>query len=64
MIRTIREGVEKTAESMDVAKDKVIHRVEYPSQAPTALDHIIASIDNPYSGVYQIARTTGNECYD
>ena len=58
MIQTIRQGVEKTVESMDTAKEKVIQGVEYSSQASTALDHIIASIDNLYRGVHQIASAT------
>jgi methyl-accepting chemotaxis protein len=58
MIQTIRQGVEKTVESMDTAKEKVIQGVEYSSQASTALDHIIASIDHLYQGVHQIASAT------
>ena len=58
MIQTIRQGVEKTVESMDTAKEKVIQGVEYSSQASTALNHIIASIDNLYRGVHQIASAT------
>ena len=55
MIHTIRAGVEKTVASMGTAKDKVIAGVEFSSQAATALEQIIASIDNLYGGVHQIA---------
>jgi methyl-accepting chemotaxis protein len=55
MIQTIRAGVEKTVASMGTAKDKVITGVEFSSQAATALEQIIASIDNLYGGVQQIA---------
>ena len=48
MINTIRAGVEKTVESMDTAKDKVVAGVEYSSQASTALEQIMGSIDNLY----------------
>ena len=55
MIKTIKEGVEKTVESMDKAKDNVVTGVQYSSQAQTALQHIITSIDNLYGGIHQIA---------
>ncbi|MGD0232146.1 MAG: methyl-accepting chemotaxis protein [Syntrophorhabdales bacterium] len=55
MINTIRLGVDKTVQSMDMAKDKVVSGVEFSSQASTALEHIITSIDNLYGGVNQIA---------
>ena len=58
MIGTIRQGVGKTIESMDKAREKVATGVEYSSQASTALDHIITSIDGLYSGVHQIASAT------
>ncbi len=55
MINTIRLGVEKTVQSMDQAKNKVVTGVEYSSQAQAALGEIITSIDHLYSGVHQIA---------
>jgi methyl-accepting chemotaxis protein len=55
MIDTIRAGVERTVASMGTAKDKVIAGVQFSSQAATALEQIIASIDNLYGGVQQIA---------
>ena len=55
MIKTIKEGVEKTVESMDKAKDNVVTGVQYSSQAQTALQNIITSIDNLYGGIHQIA---------
>ncbi len=55
MINTIRVGVQKTVESMDRAKGKVVTGVEYSSQASAALDHIISSIDSLYNEVHQIA---------
>jgi len=55
MINTIKAGVTKTVESMDATKDKVAAGVEYSSQAQTALQHIIESIENLYSDIHQIA---------
>ncbi|OPY68666.1 MAG: Methyl-accepting chemotaxis protein McpS [Syntrophorhabdaceae bacterium PtaU1.Bin034] len=55
MISSIRLGVEKTVNSMDTAKDKVVSGVEFSSQASTALQNIIRSIDNLHLGVNQIA---------
>ena len=55
MITTIRVGVEKTVNSMDMAKENVITGVEYSSHAQAALGHIITSIENLYSDVHQIA---------
>jgi methyl-accepting chemotaxis protein len=55
MIRTIKEGVERTVETMDKAKDNVITGVEYSSQAQTALQDITRSIDSLYGGIHQIA---------
>jgi methyl-accepting chemotaxis protein len=55
MINTIRAGVQKTVESMDKAKDKVVTGVELSSQTSTALEQIITSIDNLHGGVHQIA---------
>jgi len=55
MISTIRLGVEKTVQSMDQAKDRVVTGVEYSSRAQTALGEIITSIDRLYGGVHQIA---------
>jgi methyl-accepting chemotaxis protein len=55
MIRTIKEGVERTVETMDKAKDNVITGVQYSSQAQTALQDITASIDGLYGGIHQIA---------
>lgn len=55
MINTIRLGVEKTVQSMDQAKNRVVTGVEYSSQAQTALGEIITSIDRLYGGVHQIA---------
>jgi methyl-accepting chemotaxis protein len=55
MITSIRLGVEKTVGSMDMAKENVVTGVEYSSNAQTALEHIITSIDNLYGGVHQIA---------
>ncbi len=55
MINTIKVGVQKTVESIDKAKSKVVTGVEYSSQASAALDHIISSIDNLYNEVHQIA---------
>ncbi len=55
MIGAIRFGVEKTVDSMDMAKEKIATGVEFSSQASTALQKIIASIDNLHFGVTQIA---------
>jgi methyl-accepting chemotaxis protein len=55
MISTIREGVQKTVEIMDTAKDKVVAGVEFSSQASTALEKIIKSTDSLYGGIHQIA---------
>ncbi|OQC51421.1 MAG: Methyl-accepting chemotaxis protein McpS [Deltaproteobacteria bacterium ADurb.Bin026] len=55
MINTIKAGVTKTVESMDATKDKVAAGVKYSSQAQTALQHIIESIENLYSDIHQIA---------
>jgi methyl-accepting chemotaxis protein len=55
MIRAIREGVEKTIQSMDEAKSNVITGVQYSSQAQKALQDIIESVDGLYGGVQQIA---------
>jgi methyl-accepting chemotaxis protein len=55
MISSIKDGVDKTIDSMVGAKDKVVTGVEYSSQARTALGDIIASIDDLYAGVHQIA---------
>jgi methyl-accepting chemotaxis protein len=55
MIKTITDGVQKTVESMDEAKDKVGTGVEFSSQASTALERIIESIDHLHGGVHQIA---------
>ena len=55
MIGTIKEGVHRTVESMDVAKEKVVTGVEYSAQASTALSRIIESIDGLHNGVHQIA---------
>ena len=55
MINTIRTGVEKTVQSMAMAKDKVVTGIEFSSQAHTALKDITTSIDNLYGGVHQIA---------
>ncbi len=55
MINTIRVGVEKTVQSMNQAKDRVVTGVEYSSRAHDALGEIITSIDCLYSGVSQIA---------
>ncbi len=55
MIGAIRTGVEKTVESMDKAKMNVAAGVEFSSQAETALEDIITSIDGLYSGIQQTA---------
>ncbi len=55
MINTIRQGVEKTVQSMDHAKANVTTGVEFSSQAQGALEDIIAGIDALHSGVHQIA---------
>ncbi len=55
MISTIREGVQKTVEIMDTAKEKVVAGVEFSSQASTALEKIIKSTDSLYGGIHQIA---------
>ncbi|HVN95492.1 MAG TPA: methyl-accepting chemotaxis protein [Syntrophorhabdaceae bacterium] len=55
MINAIREGIEKTVDSMDRAKDNVATGVEFSSQAQSALEDIIKSIDSLYSGFHQIA---------
>ena len=55
MINTIRLGVQKTVESMDTAKDRVVTGVGFSSQTSTALEQIITSIDNLHGGVHQIA---------
>jgi methyl-accepting chemotaxis protein len=55
MISTIREGVGRTVESMDKAKLNVKSGVELSSQAQTALEDIIASVDTLYGGIQQIA---------
>jgi len=55
MIKTIKEGVERTVETMDKAKNNVVTGVQYSSQAQTALQDITRSIDSLYNGVHQIA---------
>ena len=55
MIRAIKEGVERTIQSMDEAKSNVVTGVEYSSKAQTALQDIIESVDGLYGGVHQIA---------
>ncbi len=55
MINTIRTGVGRTVESMDLAKEKVVAGVEFSSQASVALEKITGSIDDLYGGVNQIA---------
>lgn len=55
MINTIKEGVGKTVDSMDQAKRNVASGVEFSSQAQTALQEIIASIDSLHEGIQQIA---------
>jgi methyl-accepting chemotaxis protein len=55
MIKTIKEGVERTVETMDKAKNNVVTGVQYSSQAQTALQDITRSIDSLYSGIHQIA---------
>ncbi|OPY65856.1 MAG: Methyl-accepting chemotaxis protein McpS [Syntrophorhabdus sp. PtaU1.Bin050] len=55
MINTIKEGVGKTVDSMEQAKRNVASGVEFSSQAQTALQEIIASIDNLHEGIQQIA---------
>ena len=55
MINTIREGVGKTVESMEKAKHNVKSGVEFSSQAQTALEDIITSVDTLYGGIQQIA---------
>ncbi len=55
MIDTMREGVGRTVDSMDSAKRNVAAGVEFSSQAHTALQDIIASIDGLYSGIQQTA---------
>jgi len=55
MIGSIKQGVDKTVASMDVAKDKVTTGVEFSSQASDALTRIIDSIDHLHGGVHQIA---------
>ncbi len=58
MITTIRLGVEKTVESMEQAKERVVTGVEYSSEAHIVLGEIIASIDKLAAGVHQIATAT------
>lgn len=58
MIGTIREGVDKTVNAIDQAKNKVVTGVRFSSQASEALDHIIASIETLHNGVHQIASAT------
>lgn len=55
MIGSIRAGVGRTVESMDLAKEKVVMGVDLSSQASAALERITGSIDGLYSGVNQIA---------
>jgi methyl-accepting chemotaxis protein len=55
MIDTIRQGVERTVQSMDHAKDNVTTGVEFSSQAQGALEDIIAGVDALHGGVHQIA---------
>jgi methyl-accepting chemotaxis protein len=55
MINTIKDGVGKTVDSMDQAKRNVASGVEFSSQAQTALQEIIASIDSLHEGIQQIA---------
>ena len=55
MINTIRSGVGRTVDSMDLAKEKVVAGVEFSSQASVALKKITGSIDSLYGGVNQIA---------
>ena len=53
MITTVKVGVEKTVESMNRAKQNVQSGVRFSSQAQTALNEIIASIDSLYAGIQQ-----------
>jgi methyl-accepting chemotaxis protein len=55
MINSIREGIEKTVESMEKAKNNVATGVQFSSQAQVALEDIIKSIDSLYTGFHQIA---------
>lgn len=55
MINTIRAGVKRTVDSMDLAKEKVVAGVEFSSQASAALENITLSIDDLFSRVNQIA---------
>jgi methyl-accepting chemotaxis protein len=55
MIGAIRVGVEKTVQSMDMAKDRVVTGVEFSSQAAVALEEILESIDGLHGGIQQIA---------
>jgi len=55
MINTITQGVKMTVDSMDMAKEKVATGVQFSSQAQTALQDIISSIDNLHDGIHQVA---------
>lgn len=54
MIRTVREGVKKTVEAMEKAKEKVITGVQFSSEAQTALQNIIGSIEDLYGSIDQV----------
>jgi methyl-accepting chemotaxis protein len=55
MINSIRGGVERTIASMDQTKRNVESGVQFSSQAQTALNDIITSIDSLYNGIQQTA---------
>jgi methyl-accepting chemotaxis protein len=58
MIDAISDGVKKTVEAMDTARDKVVAGAQFSSQASDALAQIITSIGDLDRGVHQIASAT------
>jgi len=55
VIATVKNGVEKTVGSMNQVKHNVKSGVQFSSQAQTALEGIIASIDSLYGGIQHTA---------
>jgi methyl-accepting chemotaxis protein len=58
MITTIRMGVQKTVESMDMANSNVVAGVELSYRTSTSLENIIMGITTLHSGIHQIATAT------
>jgi methyl-accepting chemotaxis protein len=55
MINMIKQGVGRTVDSMERAKQNVASGVQFSSQAQTALKDIITSIDTLHGGIQQVA---------